>query len=97
MAAKTCAVSVTGPSGIRHRVDVTAESVYEAAVLGVHLLKQGEWVEPIATGTAIEIEVMHPSTKHTVTVAQLRRWVDGTAASPDETLKKRRLRGLLAG
>jgi hypothetical protein len=30
-----------------------------------------------------------------VTVAQLRLWVDGVAVSPDETLKKRRLKELL--
>jgi hypothetical protein len=33
--------------------------------------------------------------KHTVTMAQLRRWVEGMAVGPDETLKKRRLRELL--
>ena len=77
-------------------MDVTAESLYEAAILGVHLLKQGEWVEPIALGAAIEIDVTHPATKHTVTIAQLRQWVEGTAVGPDETLKKRRLRALLA-
>jgi hypothetical protein len=32
---KTCIVSFTGPSGIRHSTEVTAESVYEAAAFGV--------------------------------------------------------------
>ena len=34
VALRTCTVSFSGPSGIRHSVDVTADSVYEAAVLG---------------------------------------------------------------
>jgi hypothetical protein len=34
-------VSFTGPSGVRHSVDVTAESVYEAAALGLARLRRG--------------------------------------------------------
>jgi hypothetical protein len=40
VALRTCTVSFTGPSGIRHSVDVTAESSYEAAALGVWALKK---------------------------------------------------------
>src|SRR5262249_34032758 len=35
VALRTATVSFSGPSGIRHSVDVTAESVYEASALGV--------------------------------------------------------------
>jgi hypothetical protein len=88
-------VSFVGPTGVRHSVEVTSESLYEAAILGVSLLRQDRWAEPIAPGTPLEIQVREAATAHTVTVAQLRRWVDGVAVSPDETLKKRRLKVLL--
>ena len=39
VALRTCTVSFTGPSGVRHSVEVTAESIYEAAALGVSALK----------------------------------------------------------
>jgi hypothetical protein len=81
---------------VKHSVEVTAESLYEAAILGVSLLRQDGWVEVIAPGTEIEIQVGAPATKHCVTVAQLRRWCDGVAISPEETLRKRRLREMLA-
>jgi hypothetical protein len=58
--------------GIRRSVDVTAESVYEAAALGVS------------------------PTCRWITVQQIHRWCDGVAVSPDETLKKRRQKQLLA-
>jgi hypothetical protein len=45
----------------------------------------------------LEIQVRHPATTQCVSLAQLRRWVDGIAVSPDETLKKRKLKALLAG
>ena len=93
----TCTVNVTGPSGVRHGVDVTADSLYEAAIVSLSLLKKDGWVEPIAPGTRLEIQVRHPATTHSVSLAQLRRWVEGIAVSPDETLKKRKLKALLAG
>jgi hypothetical protein len=93
---RACTVSFRGPTGVQHSVEVTAESLYEAAVLGLSLLKQDRWVEQIAPGTLLEIQVRAPATIHCVTVAQLRRWVDGIAVSPDETLKKRKLKELLS-
>src|SRR5437762_2226860 len=97
MATKTCTVSFTGPSGVCHSVEVSADSLYEAAIVGFSLLKQDGWVDPIAPGTRLEIQVRHPATKHSISLAQLRRWVEGIAVSPDETLKKRELKALLAG
>jgi hypothetical protein len=96
VALRTCTVSFTGPSGVRHSVEVTAESIYEAAALGVSALKNSGWVDAIAPGTELEIEVRESATCHRLTVQQIRRWCDGVAVSPDETLKKRRLKQLLA-
>jgi hypothetical protein len=93
---RTCTASFTGPSGIRHSVDVTAESVYEAAALGVSALKQSGWAAAVALGTELEIQVREPPTCHRITVQQIHRWCDGVAVSPDETLKKRRLKQPLA-
>ena len=96
MALRTCTVSFAGPSGVRHSVEVTAESIYEAAALGVSALKNSGWTDVIAPGTELEIQVREPATCHRLTVQQIRRWCDGIAVSPDETLKKRRLKQLLA-
>jgi hypothetical protein len=50
----------TGPSGIRHSVDVTAESVYEAAALGVPALRESGWADAVALGTELEVQVRDP-------------------------------------
>jgi hypothetical protein len=97
MAMKTCTVRFTGPSGVCHSVEVSAESLYEAAIVGFALLRQDGWVDPVAPGTRLEIQARHPATTHSVSLAQLRRWVEGIAVSPDETLKKGRLKAMLAG
>jgi hypothetical protein len=52
-------------------------------------------VDVIAPGTQLEVRVSHPATTHMVSVAQLRRSVDGIAVSPDELLKKARMKALL--
>ena len=95
VALRTCTVSFSGPSGIRHSVDVTAESVYEAAALGVGSPKSG-WADAVALGTELEIQVREPPTCHRVTLHQIHRWCDGIATSPDETLKKRKLKQLFS-
>jgi hypothetical protein len=96
MPSKICTVSFTGPTGVRHSVEVSAESLFEAAILGLSVLKKDGWVDPIAPGTRLEIQVRQPATTHSVSLAQLRRWVESIAVSPDETLRKRRLKSLLA-
>jgi hypothetical protein len=96
VALRTCTVSFTSPSGVRHSVEVTAESIYEAAALGVSALKNSGWADAIAPGTELDVQVREPATCHRLTVHQIRRWCDGAAVSPDETLKKRRLKQLLA-
>jgi hypothetical protein len=96
VALRTCTVSFTGPSGIRHSVDVMAESVYEAAALGVSALRSGGWTDVVAPGTELQIQVREPATCHRITVQQIHRWCDGVTISPDETLRRRRLKQLLA-
>ena len=96
MALRTCTVSFKGPSGVRHSVDVTAESVYEAAALGISALRQSGWADAVAMGTELEIQVREPPTCHRLTVQQIHRWCDSITVSPDDTLKKRRLKQLLA-
>ena len=86
---RTCTVTFTG--SVRG-----SASIYEAAALGVSALKNSGWADAIAPGTELEVQVREPATCHRVTVQQIRRWCDGVAVSPDETLKKRRLKQLLA-
>lgn len=75
---------------------MTAESVSEAAALGVAALRETGWADVVPLGTELEVQVREQPTCHRITVQQIHRWCDGIAVSPDETLKKRRLKQLLA-
>jgi hypothetical protein len=96
MSPKACSVSCTCPTGVRHTVEVTAESLYEAAVLGLNLMKKHGWVDPIGPATELQVQVKEPPVTHSVSVSQLKRWVEGIAVSPDELLRKNKLKALLA-
>ena len=92
---RPCTVSFIGSAGVRHSVDVTADSVYEAAALGVAQLRRHPWVDSIAPGTQLEVEVRDVATTHCISVGQIQRWCDGVATSPDEVLKRKRVKALL--
>ncbi len=96
MAGKTCRVSFRGADGIRHAVEVQAESVYEAAALGLKVLRRSDWIDVIGAGTRIDVEVHEPPVQHFLMYAQLMRWLEGAASSPAESLKRRKLKDMLA-
>jgi hypothetical protein len=96
VADRACTVGFTDARGVRHSVEVTADSLFEAAVLGIKILRSGDWNDPPGQTTTIEVEVRNPGIKHTVTLGHIARWLNGSSNSPAESMKKVKLRKLLA-
>lgn len=96
MAVQTCIVTLTDSRGVRHTVDVVAESLFEAAGLALVAFKQDGWTESFGPATRIEVEVRPPAVRHLVSVLQIQRWLQGATISPNERLKKDRLKALLS-
>jgi hypothetical protein len=97
MAVRRCCITFTDHLGARHTVEVEAESLYEAAALGLSAMEACDWVEPIGPAARLEIEVRQATTRHEVTPAQVRRWSESSAVNPDERLRKDRVKNLLDG
>jgi hypothetical protein len=103
MPPRTCIVTLTDSRGIRHSVEVKAESLFEAAGLALHALrsasdatgKSGEWVDTIGPATKLDVEVREPVVRHTITVQQLERYIESTARTPADSIRKERLRSML--
>jgi hypothetical protein len=93
--ARACLVTLVDERGIRHAVEVTAETVFDAAAGALAVLAESAWTTPPGPATRVEVQVPGPSVTHTVTVQQLARWAQGTAASPDERLRKDRVHRIL--
>jgi len=88
----SCLVSYLDTSGIRHTVEVEAESLYEAVLLGVQAFREHD-CDP---GEVRPIDVeMRKSITHTLTLSRVQQWLDGACRSPKEKVTKERLKALL--
>jgi hypothetical protein len=75
MGQKTCTVSFREPDGTIHTVDVTASTVYEAAVRAIRAFRDEEWsMSPVFRARVLEIFVKQPVVKHVVQVDLLKDW-----------------------
>lgn len=88
-------MSFAGERGVRHSVEVTASTLYEAAAQALAIFKQSDWADVIGPNTELLVTVKNPETMHTVTPAQVRRWCDGVTLSPEEVLKRHRVKTLI--
>jgi hypothetical protein len=99
MPTRLCEVSFVDCSGVKHCIEVAADSLYEAVALGLRDLR-ASGLTPVTPGPATTISVrVKASTEaeHTVTLRQFQAWLSGTARSPQERLTKDRLRGFVSG
>lgn len=87
-----CIVSFVDVDGVRHSVEVEAEGLYEASVLGLCAFRKHE-LEPAGL-TQLEVEV-RSSVKHTLTVSKVRDWLQRGVRTPKEAILKEKLRELL--
>lgn len=87
-----CIVSYLDTEGLRHTVEVEAESLYEAAVLAVRTFRQHA-CEP-GQLSKLEVEV-RSSVTHTITLRKIHDWLNGGAKSPREAIIKDNLRRVL--
>jgi hypothetical protein len=86
-----CIVSFVDLDGICHSVEVEAEGLYEASVLGLCAFRKHE-LEPGGL-TRLEVEV-RSSVTHTLTVTKVWEWLQRGVRTPKEAVLKERLRAL---
>jgi hypothetical protein len=92
---RVCTVSFKSATGISHSVDVEAETLYEAAGIGLARLKKDGWIEGLGPASRLQIAVREPATVHFITVQQLQKWVNSMTTSPAEVLRRTRVKHLL--
>ena len=90
---RSCTVCYQDIEGVRHSVEVTAESLYEAAVLGMNTLHVANWHN--APNLTIEVRVKAPEVTHTISNAVLAAWLARNGKSPREQALKTRLKELM--
>ena len=93
-----CRVSYLDSRNIEHAVDVTADSLFEAAAVAVRAFREGALMDdlPVA-GTELRIAVFPLPVEHRVRLQRVEeQWAQtGTVKSPVEMLRRERVRELL--
>ena len=89
------AVSFKDVRGIRHVAEVQAESLDEAAFLGMRVFQGDPWIDHVGPATVFDVEVRELTAKRVVTLKQIQGWLDGVTTSPDEASKKAKLKNLM--
>ena len=89
---RSCVVSYQDNQGIRHSAEVTAETLYEAAVLGLKALDVNQ---RFTHNITIDVRVKNPETTHSVSGAVLEAWLARPAKSATEQALKSRLKGVM--
>ncbi len=91
---RVCVVKLTDDHGVEHRVKVRAESVYEAALLGLNRLERMGWESDGSTIGSVIVEVWEEPTRRVVHVKKLLSWLKAPGKFPSEEQRKAKLRVL---
>jgi hypothetical protein len=89
---KHCVVSFIDVGGIRHSVEVQADSMYEAAAAALESF-HGHDCSP-GRGSELEVQVRTAVT-HTLSVKKLEDWANHSGVSPRDTILKQRIKAVL--
>jgi hypothetical protein len=94
--ARTCLVSFTDSEGIRQSVEVTASTLYEAAVLAIVQFRNCGFTENApGPATRLTVAIKQPGRIHDVPWGKIEAWLQGDGRSPADQGTKIRLRELL--
>jgi hypothetical protein len=91
---RVCVVKLIDQHGVTHEVEVQAESVYEAALLGLSRLERVGWESDGSTIGSVTVEVWEEPTRHVVQVKNLLSWLKAPGKFPPEEQRKAKLRML---
>jgi hypothetical protein len=95
---RNCVVKYVDNFGVEHAAKVEAESLFEAAVRGLHRLDSSFWTEEdVFDRMFVTVEVHEEPTTHTVKIDRLKHWIKSLGRHPREEAKKDELRKLLFG
>jgi hypothetical protein len=96
MPVRSCRVTIRDMEGVKHTVEVTAETLYEAVALGLVAVRGNEWVMGIAQGmNTVQVSVVDIPIEHSVRIQDFNAWLERTNGAPREISKRSRIKAIL--
>jgi hypothetical protein len=90
---RSCTVAFDDGTGVRHSIQVSAESMFEAAAIALHIFENAG--TPPGPAAHLDIAAHAPVVKHSVSVQRVRDWLNCSGKTPKEQALKSRLRELV--
>jgi hypothetical protein len=82
---RNCVVKYVDNFGVEHAAKVEAESLFEAAVRGLHRLDSSFWAEDdVFERMSVTVEIYGEPTTHTVMIQKLKHWIKSHGRHPRE-------------
>jgi hypothetical protein len=83
MPVRFCRVTIKDMDGVKHTVEVTAETLYEAVALGLVAIRGNDWVMGIAQGlNTVHVSVMDIPIEHLVKIKDFHDWLKRNTGAP---------------
>jgi hypothetical protein len=80
---KACTVVIHDLNETAHRLDVTAETLYEAVAQALAIARGHDWFGDIGTGlTTVTVKVRNPEITHIVKIQGFENWLNRGCKSP---------------
>lgn len=94
--ARSCTVSYLDTTGVEHRVEVVADSLYEAGLRAIAAFRQMPMPDQLTPGPATQLRIEIKGPEHCVGVGKLLEWLErGSGRTPKEHAVKCELQELL--
>ena len=78
-----------------HTVEVTAESLYEAAALGLRAILSRDWVEGLRDQFKVDVCVSEVLERHSVEMKEFNTWLEREGGAPRDLVQRKRARKIL--
>ena len=93
---RLCRVTVCDMEGVKHSVEVTASTLYEAVALGLSAIRQQDWAGEIAQGlNSVDVNVTAVPVTHSVKMQDFNKWLSRTGGTPSDISQRKHIRRIL--
>ena len=96
MSLRSCRVTVCDMAGVKHSVEVTASTLYEAVALGLVAIREHDWASEIAEGlNTADVSVTPLPVMHSVRIQDFNKWLSRSGGTPNEISQRNHIRKIL--
>ena len=93
---RQCRVAVSDMEGVKHRVEVTASTLYEAVALGLVAIREQDWAGEIAEGlNTVDVSVTALPVTHSVRMQDFDKWLSRKGGTPNDISQRKHIRQIL--